>query len=115
MPITNIRKSQPFPPPWSRPRDAVTQIINKLEEIDFKSLIASLESTVDGIKRTVDSPDLQATIRSLKQTMPKVDEAVLSIRDLAVTLNDNSKTLAANLEQTTIDTRASPEAGRRGA
>jgi paraquat-inducible protein B len=96
-----------LPTTLEQAKDAVTQIFNKLEEIDFKTLIASLESTVDGIKRTVNSPDLEATIRSLKQTMPKVDAAVLSIRDLAVTLNDNSKSLAANLEQTTTDTRAS--------
>src|ERR687892_164952 len=94
-----------LPTSLEQAKDAVTQIFNKLEEIDFKALIASLESTVDGINRTVNSPDLEATIRSLKQTMPKVDQAVLSIRDLAVTLNDNSKSLAANLEQTTVDTR----------
>jgi paraquat-inducible protein B len=96
-----------LPTSLEQAKDAVTQIFNKLEEIDFKTLITSLESIVDGIKRTVNSPDLEATIRSLKQTMPKVDEAVLSIRDLAVTLNDNTKSLAATLEQTTIDTRAS--------
>jgi paraquat-inducible protein B len=88
-------------------KDAVTQIINKLEEIDFKGLIASLDETVDGIKRTVNSPELEATIRSLKQTMPKIDEAVVNIRDLAATLNDNTKNLAANLEQTSADARAS--------
>lgn len=96
-----------LPTSLEQAKDAVTQIFNKLEEIDFKALIASLESTVDGINRTVNSPDLEVTIRSLKQTVPKIDEAVLSIRDLAVTLNDNSKGLAANLEQTSIDTRAS--------
>jgi paraquat-inducible protein B len=96
-----------LPTTLEQAKDTVTKILNKLEEIDFKTLIASLESTVDGIKRTVNSPDLQATIHSLKQTMPKVDEAVLSIRDLAVTLNNNSKSLAANLEQTSIDTRGS--------
>jgi paraquat-inducible protein B len=96
-----------LPTTMEQARDAVTQILNKLEEIDFKALIVSLESTVDGIKRTVNSPDLEVTIRSLRKTVPKVDEAVLSIRDLAVTLNDNTKTLAATLEQTTIDTRAS--------
>jgi paraquat-inducible protein B len=96
-----------LPTTLEQAKDAVTQILNKLEEIDFKALIASLESTVDGIKRTVNSPDLELTIRSLRKTVPKVDEAVLSIRDLAVTLNDNSKSLAANLEQTSNDTRAS--------
>jgi paraquat-inducible protein B len=96
-----------LPTTLEQAKDAVTQIINKLDQIDFKALIASLESTVDGIKRTVNSPDLELTIRSLKQTMPKVDEAVGSIRDLAVTLNENVKGLAGNLEQTSIDARTS--------
>jgi hypothetical protein len=88
-------------------KDAVTRLMNKLEEIDFKGLIASLDETVNGIKRTVNSPELESTIRSLQKTAPKIDEAVLSIRDLAVTLNENSKNLAASLEQTSIDARAS--------
>jgi phospholipid/cholesterol/gamma-HCH transport system substrate-binding protein len=96
-----------LPTTLEQAKGTATRIMNKLEEIDFKGLIASLDETVNGIKRTVNSPDLEATIRSLKQTMPKIDEAVLSVRDLAVTLNDNSKSLAANLEQTSIDARAS--------
>jgi paraquat-inducible protein B len=88
-------------------QDAVTQIINKLEQIDFKGLVASLQSTVDGINHTVNSPDLESAIRSLQKTMPKVDQALVSIRDLAITLNDNAKGLAANLEETSVDARAS--------
>ena len=94
-----------LPTSLEQAKDAVTQIFNKLEEIDFKALIASLESTVDGINRTVNSPDLEATIRSLKQTMPKVDEAVVNIRNLAGTMNENVKSLATDLQQTSGDTR----------
>ena len=96
-----------LPTTLEQARDAATRIINKIEEIDFKGLIASLDETVNGIKRTVNSPELESTIRSLEKTMPKIDEAVLSIRDLAVTLNDNVKTLSANLEQTSLDARRS--------
>ncbi len=96
-----------LPTTLEQAKDAVTRIMNRLEEIDFKGLIASLDETVNGIKRTVNSPGLESTIRSLQKTVPKIDEAVLSIRDLAVTLNDSSKSLAANLEQTSGDARAS--------
>jgi paraquat-inducible protein B len=94
-----------LPTAFEQAKDAVTQIFNKLEEIDFKALIASLESTVDGIKRTVNSPELEATIRSLRQTMPKVDQAVVNIRDLAATLQDNVKILSADLQHTSGDAR----------
>ena len=53
------REIPTLPTTLEQAKDAVTRIINKLEEIDFKALIASLESTVDGIKRTVNSPDLE--------------------------------------------------------
>ncbi|HXV78474.1 MAG TPA: MlaD family protein [Candidatus Binatia bacterium] len=96
-----------LPTTLEQARDTVTQILNKLEEIDFKGLIASLDETVNGIKRTVNSPELESTIRSLQKTMPKIDEAVVSIRDLAVTLNDNAKRLSTSLEQTSIDARTS--------
>jgi paraquat-inducible protein B len=94
-----------LPTTLEQAKDAVTQILNKLEEIDFKSLITSLELTVDGIKRTVNSPDLEATIRSLKQTMPRVDEAVVNVRNLAITMENNIKILTADLQQTSGDTR----------
>jgi paraquat-inducible protein B len=94
-----------MPTTLEQAKDAVTQILNKLEEIDFKALIASLESTVDGIKRTVNSPDLQATIHSLKQTMPKVDEAVVNIRNLAGTTEAKVKILADDLQHTSADAR----------
>jgi paraquat-inducible protein B len=94
-----------LPTSLQQAKDVFTQILSKLDEIDFKPLIASLESTVDGIKRTVNSPDLQATIRSLRQTMPKVDEAVVNMRNLAGTMNDNVKILAADLQQTSGDAR----------
>jgi paraquat-inducible protein B len=93
------------PTAFEQAKDAVTQIMNKLEEIDFKGLIASLDETADGIKRTVNSPDLEATIHSLRQTMPKLDEAVVNIGHLAGTMNENVKSLATDLQQTSGDAR----------
>jgi paraquat-inducible protein B len=94
-----------LPTTLEQAKDALTQIINKLDEIDFKALVASLESTVDGIKRTVNSPDLEESLRSLRTTMPKVDEAVVNIRNLAGTMDGNVKTLSADLMQTSGDAR----------
>lgn len=93
------------PTAFEQAKDAVTQIVNKIEEIDFKGLIASLDQTVDGIRHTVNSPDLEATIHSLRQTMPKLDEAVVNVGKLAGTMNENVKSLATDLQQTSGDTR----------
>ena len=81
-------------------QDAVTRIINKLEEIDFKGVTKSLTETVDGVNRLVNSPDLKASLSALHQTMPKVDEALLSIRKMTTTVDGSVATLSGNLEQT---------------
>jgi paraquat-inducible protein B len=86
-------------------QDAITSMITKLQDIDFKDIAKSLDQTVNGINHTVNSPDLEASIRSLRQTMPKLDEAVVNIRNLAGTMNENIKTLSTDLQQTSGDTR----------
>ena len=86
-------------------KGAVTRIFEKLQEIDFKELGVNLEATLKGVNRTVNSPDLEATIRSLRQTMPKVDEAVVNIRNLAGTLDGKVKILADDLQNTSGDAR----------
>ena len=93
------------PTAFEQAKDAVTQIMSKLDQIDFKGLIASLNQTVDGIRHTVNSPDLEATIRSLKQTMPKLDEAVVKMGNLAGTMNENIKSLSTDLQQTSGEAR----------
>ena len=86
-------------------QDAVTRIINKLEEIDFSGLTKSLTETVDGVNQLVNSPDLKASLRSLQQTMPKVDEALLSMRKLATTMEGSVTGLTTSLEETSQATR----------
>src|SRR5215475_11161584 len=86
-------------------KSAVAHIFEKLQEIDFKELGANLQATLKGVNRTVNSPDLEATIRSLRQTMPKVDEAVVNIRNLAGTLDGKVKILADDLQHTSGDAR----------
>jgi paraquat-inducible protein B len=81
-------------------QDAVTRIINKLEEIDFKGLIKSLEGTVNGVNQLVNSPELKSTIQSLAQTMPKIDEALAGVRKLTTTLDTSVTKLAGSIEQT---------------
>jgi paraquat-inducible protein B len=101
-----------LPTAFEQAKDAVTRIMDKLEEIDFKELIATLQATVTGLSRTLNSPDLESALRSLARVMPKVDEAVVSIRNLAVTLDDKGKILVDDLQLTSADVRvALKEAG----
>ena len=86
-------------------QDAVTRIINKLEEFDFKGLTKSLTETVDGVNQLVNSPDLKASLRSLHHAMPKVEEALVSMRKLATNMDGSVTGLTVNLEQTSDATR----------
>ena len=90
-------------------QDAATRIMAKIEEIDFKGMTKSLTDTVEGVNQLVNSPDLKASFRAIHQTMPKVDEALLSIRKLAGTMDANFSTLSGNLEQTSTATREAME------
>jgi paraquat-inducible protein B len=101
-----------LPTAFEQAKDAVTRIMDKLEEIDFKELIATLQATVTGVNRTLNSPDIESAMRSLARVMPKVDEAVVSIRNLAGTLDDKGKILADDLQLTSAEARvALKEAG----
>jgi paraquat-inducible protein B len=86
-------------------KGALTRVISKLEEIDFKELGANLESTLKGVNRTVNSPEIESVLRSLARLMPKVDEAVVNIRNLAGTTEAKVKILADDLQQTSGDAR----------
>src|SRR5262249_2093067 len=86
-------------------KGAVTRIVNKLEDIDFKELDANLQATLKGLNRTVNSPEIESVLRSLAQVMPKVDQAVVNIRNLAGTTEDKVKILADDLQHTSGDAR----------
>ena len=86
-------------------KGAVTRIFEKLEDIDFKELGANLEATLKGVNRTVNSPEIESVLRSLAQVMPKVDQAVVNIRNLAATTEDKVKFLADDLQHTSGDAR----------
>jgi paraquat-inducible protein B len=94
-----------LPTELAQAKDAVTRIIDKLEDIDFKGLITTLQRTTEGINRTLNSPDVESALRSLARVMPKVDEAVVNIRNLAGTWDDKGKLLADDLQLTSADAR----------
>jgi paraquat-inducible protein B len=94
-----------LPTTLEQAKGAVTRVISKLEDIDFKELDANLQATLKGVNRTVNSPEIESVLRSLARVMPKVDEAVVNIRNLAGTLDDKVKILADDLQHTSADAR----------
>lgn len=93
------------PTELQRVEETVTEVLAALQAIDLKGLAHSVTETVNGVNRLVASPELKSTLRSLEHTMPKVDEAIASIRQVAVTLDGNVKSLSDNLEKTSTEAR----------
>ena len=93
------------PTTMEQAQDAVGRILAKLEELDFKELINSLSATVNGVNKLVNAPEIQSSLKSLAQTMPKLDEAVAGIHKLTATLESNLTQLTGNLEQTSDSAR----------
>jgi paraquat-inducible protein B len=94
-----------LPTTLEQAKGALTRVISKLEDIDFKELGANLQATLKGLNRTVNSPEIESVLRSLARVMPKVDEAVVNIRNLAGTMDDKVKILADDLQHTSGDAR----------
>jgi paraquat-inducible protein B len=94
-----------LPTTLEQAKGALTRVISKLEDIDFKELGANLQATLKGLNRTVNSPEIESVLRSLARVMPKVDQAVVNIRNLAGTMDDKVKILADDLQHTSADAR----------
>ncbi len=91
---------------FEKAQDAAGRIVAKLEQIDFQELIGSLESTSKGINAMVNSPELKGSLQALQKTMPKIEEAIVTVREMATGIDKNFKTLSGDLQQTSNETRA---------
>jgi paraquat-inducible protein B len=95
-----------IPTEFEQAKDAISRIIDKLGEIDFKGLAQSLTETVNGVNGLVNSPALKSTLQKIDQTVvPKIDETLASITKLTNDLDGKVSGLSANLEQTSDATR----------
>lgn len=110
--VQSQESAQPYqeiptiPTVLEKAQDAASRIMAKFDEIDFQGLIRSLERAADGIQATVNSPALRSSLQSLEKAMPKVEEAVASIRNVAITLDQNVKGVSGDLQQTSSEARA---------
>jgi paraquat-inducible protein B len=86
--------------------DAITRLVQKLDEIDFTRLINSVAQTMDGLNQLVTSPALKSTFQRLNEAIPKIGEAAARVTKLAANADDNISSLTANVQQTSDAARA---------
>ena len=86
--------------------DKASQIIAKLEEIDFKGLIESLMQAVNGINRIANSPYLKRALQSMDEVTNQLGAAAINIGQLATTVGSNVKIISDDMKLTSNDARA---------
>ncbi len=77
-----------IPTTMEQVQSAAAEIIHKLEDIHFDTMVKSATEVLDGMKNVVNSPGLKQTIEILPTTVTNVNEAVVSLRQLTTQLRD---------------------------
>jgi paraquat-inducible protein B len=94
-------------------QERLTHALDKFEKIDFQALVVSITDAANSIKTLTGSPELKATLESLKETVANLDRAITSARGLLNNANSKIGPLVADLQKnsdeankTMKDTRA---------
>jgi paraquat-inducible protein B len=103
---SRYREIPTVPTELARVQDELREAFTKLAKIDFNGVTVAMTHAFEGVDRLTNSPALNASLRSLEQTMPKIDAAVVNIQRLAVALEKNTSDLSTDLQQTSAATRA---------
>jgi paraquat-inducible protein B len=104
-PGSRYREIPTVPTELEQVQDEFSQAFTKLAKVDFNAMAIAMTQAFEGIDRLTNSPALNASLRSLQQAMPKFDEALVNILQLAVTLDKNASDLSIDLQQTSAATR----------
>jgi paraquat-inducible protein B len=94
-------------------QERLMHALDKFEKIDFQALVVSITDAANSIKSLTGSPELKATLESLKGTVANLNQAVVSARALINNANSQVGPLVADIreasneaDKTMKDTRA---------
>ncbi|HVB82335.1 MAG TPA: MlaD family protein [Candidatus Binataceae bacterium] len=94
-------------------QERLLKTLDKFEKIDFQALVVSITDAANSIKTLTGSPELKATLESLKETVANLNRAITSTRGLLNNANSKIGPLVAALQKnsdeankTMKDTRA---------
>jgi paraquat-inducible protein B len=80
---SKLREIPTLPTTLERAASAATQILAKIDEIDFDGLVAALNNTVVEVNKLLASPELKDVSKNLNKVLTAADEAIESVRTLA--------------------------------
>ena len=93
-------------------QSAAAEVIHKLEEIHLDTMVKSATEVLDGINGVVNAPGLKQAIETLPNTVANVNQAVTSLRELAVRLDNKQGPFFDSLKGTSDKTSATLEQAR---
>ena len=80
-------------------QERLTHALDKFEKIDFQALVVSITDAANSIKTLTGSPELKATLESLKGTVANLNQAVISARALLNNANAKVGPLVADIRE----------------
>ena len=101
-----------IPTTMEQVQSAAADIIHKLEDIHFDTMVKSATEALDGINGVVNAPGLKQAIETLPTTVANVNQAVTSLRELAVRLDNKQGPFFDSLKGTSDKTSATLEQAR---
>jgi paraquat-inducible protein B len=107
------REIPTIPTDFAQIQERVTKALDKFEKIDFQALVVSITDAANSVKALTGSPELKATLESLKETVANLNHAINSARGILNNANSKIGPLVADLQnnsdeanKTMKDTRA---------
>jgi paraquat-inducible protein B len=80
-------------------QERLKETLDKFDKIDFQALVVSITDAANSIKTLTGSPELKATLESLKGTIANLNEAVNSARDLINNANAKVGPLVTDIRE----------------
>jgi paraquat-inducible protein B len=99
-PGSRYREIPTIPTDLAQLQDRLTKALDKFEKIDFQALVVAITDAANSIKNLTGSPEIKATLESLKGTVVNLNQAVVSARALLNNANAKIGPLVADLRQT---------------
>lgn len=100
------REIPTLPTTIERAASTLTQILDKIEDLDLDGLFNSLTTTIDEVNKVLGSPEVENVFGNLNKVLATADEASVSVRDLARStrgsIDDISRSAQRTLDDATV-------------
>jgi len=77
---------------------AATDALAKIDQIDFNGLVVSITKAADSINNLAASPDLKSILASIKETVPNLNQTVISARAALIEVKEKMGPLVASIQ-----------------